>query len=77
MTVLQAALEILRDTNERLNAKQIYEKICEKNLYVFGAKDPVAVVSAALRKATKDVAHEKGVQRNTDGTYKSSWTSKN
>lgn len=71
MTVLQAALVVLRGLDEPLNVKQIYEKISERNLYVFRAKDPIAVVSAALRKASKEASNEMVLQRNSDGTYES------
>ena len=69
MTVIQAALIILKESGESLNAKQIYEKICDRNLYSFAARDPKAVVSAALRKASKGVSHGQMIRRNPDGTY--------
>ena len=49
MTVGEAAELVLRDTGEVLHARDICASIQERQLYKFNTKDPVSVVSAALR----------------------------
>lgn len=52
MTMLQAALTALRERNTPMSADEIYTRICQKNLFTFSAKDPVAILKAQLRKNT-------------------------
>jgi restriction system protein len=48
MRIVDALVEVLKD-NKSLTYKEAYQKIVERNLYQFGAKDPEAVVNAKLR----------------------------
>lgn len=48
MRIVDALIEVLKE-NESLTYKEAYQKIKERNLYQFGAKDPEAAVNAKLR----------------------------
>ena len=48
MRIAVALIEALKD-NESLTYKEAYNKIVERNLYQFGARNPEAVVNAKLR----------------------------
>lgn len=48
MRIVDALVEVLKD-NESLTYKEAYQKITERNLYQFGAKDPEVAVNAKLR----------------------------
>ena len=48
MRIVDALMEVLND-NEGLTYKEAYQKIKERNLYQFGAKDPETAVNAKLR----------------------------
>ncbi|QWD40275.1 hypothetical protein G6669_06965 [Polynucleobacter paneuropaeus] len=52
MTMLEAALTILKKTNTPMSADEIYSHICQENLFTFSAKDPIAILKAQLRKNT-------------------------
>jgi hypothetical protein len=52
-TILDAVAVVLRDEAEPKSAKQIVERIVERNLFTFKARDPVGVVRAAIRKHLK------------------------
>lgn|GEM_PF-6371127 len=69
MTVLEAALIVLGKSGKPLSVAQIYSKIQDMGIYTFRAKDPKAVVSAALRKAVKMEMDDKILRRNDNGTY--------
>lgn len=49
MRIVDALIEVLKD-NEGLTNKEAYQKIIERNLYKFGAKEPEAVVNTKLRR---------------------------
>lgn len=68
MTVLEAAMVVLRESKEPLSVQQVYDGIRQRNLYTFRAKDPKAVVSAALRKASKDESNRE-IDRRSDSSY--------
>ena len=50
MTIIEAIKKILKNEKRELTSKEIYEKIEEKQLYRFGAKDPKAIVNGIIRK---------------------------
>lgn len=49
MTIIEAVKNVLADGKE-MSSKEIYEKIIEKNLYEFPAKNPQAVVNGMIRR---------------------------
>jgi hypothetical protein len=49
-TIIEAVIEVLSASKEPLSAQQIHSRIVERKLYEFKAKDPVAVMRAAIRK---------------------------
>jgi restriction system protein len=52
MTMLDAALTVLKKSNAPMSAEDIYKQICQENLFSFGAKDPLSILKAQLRKNT-------------------------
>lgn len=50
MTILEAALKVLKASNCPMTAQEIYDQICKEKLFAFGAKDPVAILKAQLRR---------------------------
>lgn len=50
MTVTEAICEVLKDFNGGLTPIEIYKEIISRNLYEFGAKNPVSVVNAMIRR---------------------------
>jgi restriction system protein len=50
MTIIEAALTVLKNANKPLSAQEIYALICADNLFEFSAKDPQAILKAQLRK---------------------------
>lgn len=50
MTIIEAIKLILTDEKVGLTSREIYEKILNKNLYSFGAKDPKSIVNGMIRK---------------------------
>lgn len=51
-TIIDAAVTALKAANKPLSADEIYDEICKGNLFHFGAKDPMAILKAQLRKYT-------------------------
>jgi restriction system protein len=56
MTIIEAALEVLKSAKRPMTAEDVYNGICEKSLYSFGAKDPLSIVRAELRRHSADFA---------------------
>lgn len=50
MTIIEAIKEVLSKEENGLSSREIYEKIVDKNLYSFGAKDPKSIVNGIIRK---------------------------
>ncbi|KGM98312.1 restriction endonuclease [Clostridium novyi A str. 4552] len=50
MIIIEAIKEILSKEETGLTSREIYQKIVDKNLYSFGAKDPKAIVNGIIRK---------------------------
>lgn len=53
MTILDSCVEVLKQEGTALTADEIYERIVGKNLYSFGAKDPLAILRGTIRKHLK------------------------
>ncbi len=53
MTIVDAIVTILNNSEKGMTSKEIYKKIVDKNLYSFGAKDPTSVVNAMIRRRCK------------------------
>lgn len=50
MTIVEAIKTVLQDAPDGLSSEEIYDRIVERGLYVFGAKKPVAVVNGEIRR---------------------------
>lgn len=55
VTISSCIRKILEDYPNGLTANEIYKKIIDRNLYVFGAKNPRGVVSQELRRHCIDI----------------------
>ena len=53
MTIVEAIKEILSQNVSGLTSIEIYEAIIQQGLYVFGAKNPAAVVNGEIRRRCK------------------------
>ncbi len=49
MTIAEAALTILKNSEKALSIQEIYDEVIRQNLYTFGAKNPKGVMSQAIR----------------------------
>jgi hypothetical protein len=52
VTIIEAALTVLKTANKPLSRDEIYTEICKLNLFEFNAKDPKSILNAQLRKNT-------------------------
>ena len=50
MTIIEAIKEVLKNETSGLSSAEIYQQIINRNLYQFGAKNPIAVVNGEIRK---------------------------
>lgn len=50
MTILEAIKEVLSFSNQGLSSRKIYDLIVKKNLYIFSAVNPSAVVNGMIRR---------------------------
>lgn len=50
MTIVEAIKTVLQDAPGGLSSEEIYDRIVQRGLYVFGAKKPVAVVNGEIRR---------------------------
>lgn len=48
-TIIEAAIEVLKHSDETLSVSEIYAKIVESSLYEFHAQDPLSVLRVELR----------------------------
>ena len=74
MTIIEAAISVLSKTNDPLSAQTIYEEICRQNLFTFGAKKPLTVLQAELRRHSsgytgKNPPLAPKLQQHADKTY--------
>ena len=49
MTIVEAIIEVMNDFPDGMTDKEVYSAIVSKELYKFGALDPVSAVRAKLR----------------------------
>lgn len=52
--MVEAAKIVLSESDRPMNVREIYDIIIYKGLYAFGAKDPISVLSGALRKSARN-----------------------
>lgn len=71
MKIYEAALMVLKESGQPMHARDIHREIVARELYSFGAKDPVSVVSQALRKKSEGAPNSVNVvfKRTGPGTY--------
>ena len=69
MTILEAAVQVLRQRGEAMSIKDIYDEIVGQGLYSFGAKSPRSVLSGTLRNHVKKSEDPKVIEVSS-GTYK-------
>jgi len=50
MNITEAAKVVLEDSSNAMTPADIHTEIVKRNLFTFGAKNPVSVVSSTLRK---------------------------
>lgn len=53
MTIVEAICSVLEKSNTGMTSTEIYKEIIQKDLYVFGAKNPVGVVNNQIRRRCK------------------------
>jgi len=54
MKIYEAVSVVLNERNAPLSMREIYQAICDRKLYEFRAKDPLAVVTKAVRTRLKE-----------------------
>ena len=71
MKIFEAAKVVLSESKGPMHAKDIYEEIHRRELYKFGAKDPVSVLSQSLseRSVGNSKKKEEIFLRTAPGTY--------
>lgn len=53
MTILEACVEVLKTADRPMNTRELLDAINERKLYAFKAKDPMKVISSAIRNNLK------------------------
>jgi hypothetical protein len=48
MTLIEAALKVLKTENMTLTAEEIYDLICKASLYTFSAKDSLSILRSEI-----------------------------
>jgi hypothetical protein len=74
MTIIEAAVQVLKRAGRPLSAQEIYTDICKEKLFQFSAKDPVSILKAQLRKNTlgfsgKSAAEKPRLKQDTNKNY--------
>ena len=72
MKIYEAALVVLKESGQPMHARDIHREIVARDLYSFGAKDPVSIVSQSLRKKSEGAPNVSEVvfKRTAPGTYR-------
>lgn len=65
MTIIDAALTVLKTANKPLSRDEIYDEICKANLFEFKAQDPKSILNAQLRKNTVGFMGKSGAPKPT------------
>ena len=60
MKMVEAARQALQSLGRPASTREIYDEIMNRNLYTFGAKSPVSVLSGTMRQATDGSPRLKG-----------------
>jgi restriction system protein len=60
ITMVEAARRVLTELGRPATAREIHAEIVQRELFQFGAKDPVSVLGSALRRRTKGSAKLSG-----------------
>lgn len=63
MTIIEAALTVLKSANKPLSKDEIYDAICNDNLFEFRAQDPKSILNAQLRKNTLGFMGKSGASK--------------
>ena len=63
MTISEAAVIVLRASQEPMHVRRIHTEITNRMLFEFKAKDPISVLSAILRKGSQ-------FEKTSPGTFK-------
>jgi hypothetical protein len=50
MTVIEAVLQVMRESGAPMTPSQVFEAIRSKNLYSFGAQSPLGIVRSNMRR---------------------------
>lgn len=74
MTILEAALKVLKSSSKPMSAQAIYDQICKERLFEFGAKDPLSILKAQLRRNSlgftgKSASSKPTLKQLADKTY--------
>lgn len=71
MKMFEAAEKVLAESETPMHAKDIYAEIVKRDLYQFGAKNPVSVLSQSLseRSVGNTKNREELFTRTAPGTY--------
>lgn len=72
MKIYEAVVEVLKQENQALSVKEIYQKIVAAGLFKFSAKDPVAVAAKSIRLRTQGERNSKSdplFMKTGDGKY--------
>lgn len=63
ITIEQAIIQVLQKEIKPLDAKEIFEKINNQNLYEFKSKTPINIIQSALRKSCEGVRIKKSKEK--------------
>ena len=63
MTIAEAAVAVLRESEEPMHVRRLHAEITSRMLFEFKAKDPISVLSAILRKGSQ-------FEKTSPGTFK-------
>lgn len=50
MTIIEAVLQVMRESGAPMTPTQVFDAIRSKNLYAFGAQSPIGVVRSNMRR---------------------------
>jgi hypothetical protein len=69
MTILDACIDVLSAAGKPMTVDEIYDEIVRRNLHQFGAKEPVGIVRATLRRHLRSDRHHRVVEL-TKGVFR-------
>ena len=68
MTIVEVSLDVLRTSDRAMSAREILEEIRRRNLYSFGAKEPLKVLSSTIRQEVTK-GNPPRIRETTKGLY--------